>query len=89
MFISKGVTLSSHSKHVYTKSVSGGDRQIPQSGTYMGYLQSEFTSFLYKGFLDSVGNKLASTLLPLRCLKPHHQSMASCNPSQDHRAHLC
>ena len=54
---------------------------------HIGYLHSEVSTVLYKGFLNCVGNKLASTLLPLRCLKPHHQRKASCNPSHNHRAH--
>ena len=88
MFASKGVILTSRSKHVYTKSASVGDKHCPLSGTYIGYLQVESISFMYKGFWDSVGNKLASTLLPLRCLKPHRQRKATCNPYQDHPGHL-
>ena len=85
--ISKGVTILSRSIHVYTKSASFRDRQSPLSGTQIGYLQFETASFLYKGFSSSVGNKLVSTLLPLRCLKPHRRRKASCNPFQGHRTH--
>ena len=85
--IPKGVTTLSRSIHVYTKSASFRDRQSPFSGTQIGYLHFESASFLYKGFSSSMGNKLVSTLLPLRCLKPHRRRKASCNPFQGHRTH--
>ena len=64
------------------------DKQSPLSGTCIGYLQVGI-NFIYvqRGFWDSVGNKLASTLLPLGCLKSRRQRKATCNPYQDHPGH--